>query len=208
MRAKYFLLLFFFMMSIYSFSQYEIINNQDAIIYTTEQIDDLNQWTCKLVNTSADNELITDSIYIYNIFYLQTFGRPEKKDFLDESFFKKLYLKPMYEKIEKGCAIPSSKSIVLNKFRDFIGVGWIHHFTKMKDCSPLVYMWDLPIIQEKEKKNIMCFFRIINVPCRGSVVFGRTYEDEIIVFHSKKNNPPDMTPMKEFIEKYWNEYFD
>lgn len=208
MRLKYSLLLILFMVSIHSFSQYEVINNQDAVIYTTEQIAELNRWTCNLINKSANCQLMTDSLYIYNIFNFQTFGKLKKEDFLDDLFFKKLNLQPIYEKIEKGSTLPSSKSIILNKFKDFMGISWIHHFTKMKDCSALVYIWDLPIIQEKEKRNIMCYFRIIDMPTRGSVVFGRTYYNEIIVFHSKKLDPVKITPIREFIEKHWSEYFD
>ena len=48
-----------------SFSQYTVINNQDAMIYTPMQIEQLNERTCQLLSKSR-SKLITDSIYVYN----------------------------------------------------------------------------------------------------------------------------------------------
>lgn len=190
-----------------SFSQYTVINNQDAMIYTPMQIEQLNERTCQLISKSR-SKLITDSIYVYNIYYFQTFRKLTKKDFLDKLFFEKLNLQSLYEKDKDGNSFPSSRSIILNKQDKFIGVSWIHHFTKSNECSPFVYIWELPVIREKEKRNIMCYFQIIDMPCRESVIFGRTYKNEIIVFHQKQSESIKITTIKEFIEKYWSEYFD
>ena len=208
MNIKYFWIIAFISTISYpSFSQYTIINNQDATIYTPIQIRHLNERTCQLLSKSG-SKLITDSIYVYNVYYFQTFRSLTKDDFLDELFFKKLNLQPLYEKDKNGNSYPAAKSIIINKHNEFVGTSWIHHFFDVKESSLSVYSWELPIIREKEKRNIMCYLKIISMENRGNIIFGRTYNDKIVVFHSQKLDTVKVTPIKEFVDKYWSEYFD
>lgn len=208
MNIKYFWIIAFISTISYpSFSQYTIINNQDATIYTPIQIRHLNERTCQLLSKSG-SKLITDSIYVYNVYYFQTFRSLTKDDFLDELFFKKLNLQPLYEKDKNGNSFPSSLSIIINKQNEFVGMSWIFYFTEADKCAPSFVSWYLPVIREKEKRNIMCYFDLFGVGYHGNILFGRTYKNEIIVFHSQKLDTVKVTPIKEFVDKYWSEYFD
>ena len=130
--------------------------------------------------------MITDSIYVYNVYYFQTFRSLTKDDFLDELFFKKLNLQPLYKKDKNGYSFPSSWSMIVNKHKEFVGMSWIFFFTEAEKCAPSVVSWYLPVIREKEKRNIMCYFELFGMGYYGSILFRRTYKNEIIVFHSQK----------------------
>jgi hypothetical protein len=193
-----------------SFSQYKIINAQDAMIYTPEQIDKLNKRTCELISKLESHKLDKDSIYIYNVYHFETYKRINKEDFKDPLFFKKLNLQPIYVECEvnKGVVsqLPSSEAIVFDNKNKFIGIGYVQFFTSVDQCSPSVKLYELPMIEKKRELQIRFFFDIINLPCRCVTTFGRTYDDKIIVFHSKGLDPITITPIEEFVDKYWDEY--
>lgn len=189
-----------------SFAQV-IIHTKESMFYTKEQIDKLNEMHDNLIQNQIHNTQCKDSLYVYNIFHFDILRKIRKEDMISKKneILKGLLLRPRYERFENE-SYPITSALVFdseNKFKGVIENNFFYSANTYNKRFGMDYMF---LIKNKIKYNICCFFTF---PGNwGNVFYAKTHKDEILVFHTQKNDPIKINSIKEFVDKYWDEYFD
>jgi len=197
--------------------RYVVLNKQQSMFYSPEQVNELNNLTRYLIKRSREGKFL-DSIYVYHV---RAFNIPFKVDiidpdvrispFVDEDFcgpgfLNKVCAEPIYSLAlgSRKKKYPHTDSFVFSKDKTYGGWAWMGWFTGRYSGVKVTFP-PAELINEFENDSLTGFFSLFNMEYHrdiGKVIFATTRDGGVKVFSYNDSTILRRWTLKEFGEKY------
>ena len=196
--------------------RYVVLNKQQSIFYTPEQINELNDLTCYLIGHCQEKREF-DSIYVYHVrqcflpFVYDYSSRQllhpfAKEDLVDSVFLKKLMTGhfPYRRALGHGKKeFPYTFSLVFRKDKTYGGFAWMSWFTERRFAMK-VRIPPADFINELENDSVFGILSLCNMEeweGEQNILFAITRDKRIKVFSYNDSTTLKRWTLKEFGEK-------